>query len=287
MGLAPPQAVAGKKNKPNPGKILGGCHGERLKSSSVERGSSGASRSPRGRGRRPNPGHPSPSSSQCVFSLLGWAFADLDLFGMLFLLLPSCAAGQETALPPPQGLGGNPAAWPASTEMPPWERGNPSLSLFFFLFFFFLSAFIFPCPDAGSAASPPLPGLLHPLGGGPWPPALAGQLVPWAGLAIAASLLPRWSDGNRNGLLKQTPKSPPVWLQLAGLRLEGLVYPWGQGGVGGHATGGVRSGLCNSAASGCSGTRWPRVPFAASSWWSPGSHPGALPASLLGKKSGV
>lgn len=175
---------------PKPGKILGGCSRERLEPSSMERGRSGTSLSPRGRRQCHNPRRPIPATPWSVFSLLGRA--DLGLFGMFFLLLPSCMPGQDTPAPWlwVETPNPEPMVWSAPQNAALGERGNPSLSLFFLLFFFFISTFIFPS-----------------LGVAQLNRRLLSLCPPWA---HRRQLPPPCSDCNSSRLFKKTPQNPPI-----------------------------------------------------------------------------
>lgn len=75
-------------------------------------------------------------------------------------------------------------------KMPPWERGSPSLSLFFLLFFFFISTFIFPS-----------------LGVAQLNRRLLSLCPPWA---HRRQLPAPCSDCNSSRLFRKTPQNPPI-----------------------------------------------------------------------------
>lgn len=192
-GFTPPQAVGNHKKKPQPRKNIGGLQrgqvetffcGERQVRGIVD---------PEGQGTvsQPRPAQPHKLRVFWARPLLLWIY-----LGAFPFAAPLHSWQEQETPPRSQGLGGNPAARSVAShpKILPWERGHPSLSLFIVLFlFFFISAFVFPCLDAGSALS----GAAAPPWRGPVSPALAGQRDPRAGLAIAASLPLPWSDGRR------------------------------------------------------------------------------------------
>jgi len=197
------------KKKPQSRENIGEMQQGKLKSSSVERGSSRTPRSQQGRGQHPSPSCPSPTGPQSVFS-------PLDLFGALLPSLPSCTPGQETPPPPPQGLGGSPAS--PSPRPRHGRHGKEDASLFLSSSSSSSSSLLLFFPAwlrgwARAQLNPAFQGCRVPSEG---VRVLQRSLVPWAGLAVAASLPPRWSNRNSSRLLKKsTPESP----QFGSIRL--------------------------------------------------------------------
>lgn len=148
---------------------------------------------------------------------------------MFFLSLPSCTPGQQTPAP---GFGWEPQIPSPWRGQPPrnavlGERKPLSFSLLPPLLLLHHLCFYFSLPGHCSA-EPKAVVTMPPMGTSPPAPHSLQQLQ------------------QQRIVQKKTPPVPPFWLQRAGARLEGLAYPRGQGGDGGRATSGARSGLCDA-----------------------------------------